>query len=67
MPVWVITKEIKMNELEQKLEDLLERLSKVLDDDDMELLRYACGKTQTRDILTDMFNDFGTIFGESKK
>jgi hypothetical protein len=61
-------KEIKMNELERELDDLLERLEKVLTPDDMATLRYACGKVKVdKDLMQEMFNDFGTIFGENKK
>jgi len=61
-------KEIKMNEMERELDDLLERLDKVLTPDDMALLRYACGKSkQSKDLMSDVFNDFGNIFGENKK
>ncbi len=57
-----------MNEMERELDDLLERLSKILTEDDMALLRYACGKTkQSENLMRDVFVDFGTIFGENKK
>lgn len=68
MPIWVITKEIAMNEFEQKLDDLLDRLGKVLTADDMDILYYACGKTKlSSEKLRDLFIDIGNIFGESKK
>ena len=57
-----------MNELERELDDLLERLEKVLTPDDMNLLRYACGKTkQSKQFLREVFVDIGNIFGENKK
>lgn len=68
MPVWVITKEIAMNEFEQELDDLLDRLSKVLNKQDMEILYHACGKSkQSENLMRDVFIDFGKIFGETKK
>lgn len=68
MPKWVLTKEIKMNEMEQELDDLLDRLDKVLTENDMALLRYACGKSkQSKDVMRDVFIDFGKIFGENTK
>lgn len=68
MPKWVLTKEIKMNELEQELDDLLDRLEKILTDEDMATLRYACGKSkQSKDRMQDLFIDFGKIFGENTK
>lgn len=61
-------KEIYMNEFEQELDDLLGRLEKVLTEQDMATLRYACGKTkQNKDLLRDVLVDFGNIFGENKK
>lgn len=61
-------KEIYMNEFEQELDDLLDRLEKVLTEQDMATLRYACGKTkQNNDLLRDVLVDFGNIFGENKK
>lgn len=57
-----------MNEMEQELEDLLNRLEKILTPNDMNLLRYACGKSkQSSDLMQDVFIDFGQIFGENKK
>lgn len=57
-----------MNEMEQELNDLLDRLEKVLTENDMALLRYACGKSkQTEDVMRNVFIDFGNIFGENKK
>lgn len=57
-----------MDEFEQELEDLLERLDKVLTKEDMATLRYACGKSkQSKNLLRDVFVDFGNIFGENKK
>lgn len=57
-----------MNEIEKELDDLLDRLEKVLTPDDMTLLRYACGKSrQSKDLMRDVFIDFGQIFGENKK
>ncbi len=68
MPKWVLYKKIKMNEFEQELDDLLERLDKVLKPEDMATLRYACGKSkQNKDLMRDVFIDFGNIFGENKK
>jgi succinate dehydrogenase flavin-adding protein (antitoxin of CptAB toxin-antitoxin module) len=68
LPKWVLFKEIKMNEMEQELDDLLDRLDKVLTENDMALLRYACGKSKTSsDKLRDLFIDIGNIFGENKK
>ena len=68
MPKWVITKEIKMNEFEQELDDLLIRLEKILTPEDMNLLRYACGKSkQSKEFLREVFVDIGNIFGENKK
>lgn len=68
MPIWVIIKENEMSEIEQELDDLLERLEKVLRPDDIELLRQACGKSkQSKDLMRDVFIDFGNIFGENKK
>lgn len=61
-------KEIYMNDFEQELDDLLDRLEKVLTEQDMATLRYACGKTkQNNDLLRDVLVDFGNIFGENKK
>lgn len=57
-----------MNEFEQELDDLLERLDKILTPEDMATLRYACGKhKQNNDLLRDVLVDFGNIFGENKK
>jgi hypothetical protein len=57
-----------MNEFEQELDDLLDRLEKVLTEQDMATLRYACGKSkQSKDLMRDVFIDFGNIFGENKK
>lgn len=57
-----------MNDFEQELDDLLDRLEKVLTEQDMATLRYACGKTkQNNDLLRDVLVDFGNIFGENKK
>jgi hypothetical protein len=57
-----------MNEFEQELDDLLDRLEKVLTEQDMATLRYACGKSkQNKDLMRDVFIDFGNIFGENKK
>ena len=57
-----------MDEFEKELEDLLSRLDKVLTEQDMATLRYACGKTkQSKDLMRDVFIDFGNIFGENKK
>lgn len=57
-----------MNEFEQELDDLLGRLEKVLTEQDMATLRYACGKSkQSKDLMRDVFTDFGNIFGENKK
>ncbi len=57
-----------MNEMEQELTDLLDRLEKILTENDMALLRYACGKSkQTEDVMRNVFIDFGNIFGENKK
>ena len=68
MPIWVITKEIKMNEIEQELDDLLDRLEKILTPNDMNLLRYACGKSkQNKEFLREVFVDIGQVFGENKK
>ena len=63
-----LIKEIKMNEFEQELDDLLDRLDKILTEQDMSTLRYACGKSkQSKDLMRDIFIDFGNIFGENKK
>lgn len=68
MPIWVIIKENEMTEIEQELDDLLLRLDKVLTPEDMNLLRYACGKVKpSEDLMKDVFVDFGNIFGENKK
>ena len=68
LPKWVFIKEIKMNELEQELDDLLNRLDKVLTENDMALLRYACGKSkQSENLMRDVFVDFGKIFPENTK
>jgi hypothetical protein len=57
-----------MNEFERELDDLLNRLDKVLTEQDMATLRYACGKTkQSKQFLREVFVDIGNIFGENKK
>jgi len=57
-----------MNEFEKELDDLLDRLDKVLTEDDMATLRCAGGKSkQSKDLMRDVFIDFGNIFGENKK
>lgn len=57
-----------MNEFEQELDDLLGRLEKVLTEQDMATLRYACGKSkQSKEFLREVFVDIGNIFGENKK
>lgn len=66
MPQWVIIKENEMTEIEHKLDDLLARLEKVLAVEDMEILRYACGKGQSKDVMKEVFIDFGKIFGETR-
>jgi hypothetical protein len=54
---------MEINEFEQELDDLLDRLDKVLSQDDMATLRYACGKTK-QPMLREIFDDFNNIFGK---
>jgi hypothetical protein len=63
-----------MNEFEQELDDLIDRLDKVLTKNDMTILRIACGKApkcfafkQPHEVLQNTFDDFNKIFSGVKK
>jgi hypothetical protein len=55
-----------MNEMEQRLEVALDNMEygTELAQDDIDVIRAACGKSKPKnETLTNLFNDFGAIFG----
>jgi hypothetical protein len=58
-----------MNEFEQRLEIALENIEHdYASPDDIAVIRAACGKAKPtkNQVLTELFNEFGTIFGTGK-
>ena len=61
-----------MSQLNQLMIEMEERLEIALDNmefgtelaqDDIDVIRAACGKPRKNKVLTNLFNDFGDIFG----
>ena len=54
-----------MLEMEERLEIALNNMEfgTELDQDDIDIIRAACGKTTRNTLLQDVFDDFGNIFG----
>lgn len=54
-----------MLEMEERLEIALNNMEfgTELDQDDIDVIRAACGKTTRNTLLQDVFDDFGNIFG----
>jgi hypothetical protein len=57
-----------MQEMEQRLEIALDNMEFGTDlaQDDIDVIRAACGKPKKNVVLKELFNDFGTIFGGAK-
>ena len=64
-----------MGELNQLMLEMEERLEIALDNmefgtdlaqDDIDVIRAACGKPKKNVVLKELFNDFGAIFGGAK-
>ena len=57
-----------MLEMEERLEIALDNMEygTELDQDDIDVIRAACGKPKHNVVLKELFNDFGTIFGGAK-
>jgi len=58
-----------MNEFEQRLEEALENIEHdYASPDDIAVIRAACGKPKPtkNQVLTELFNEFGNIFGTGK-
>ena len=58
-----------MNEFEQRLEEALENIEHdYATPDDIAVIRAACGKPKPtkNEVLKELFNEFGTIFGQGK-
>ena len=64
-----------MGELNQLMIEMEERLEMALDNmehgtdlaqDDIDVIRAACGKPNRNVVLQDVFNDFGNVFGGAK-
>ena len=56
-----------MNEFEQRLEIALENIEHdYASPDDIAVIREACGKPKPtkNEVLKELFNEFGTIFGK---
>jgi hypothetical protein len=56
------------NEMEERLEIALDNMEfgTDLSADDIDVIRAACGKPRKNKTLTNLFNDFGAIFGGEK-
>lgn len=54
-----------MLEMEERLEIALNNMEfgTELAQDDVDVIRAACGKPRKNKVLTNLFNDFGDIFG----
>lgn len=54
-----------MLEMEERLEIALNNMEygTELAQDDIDVIRAACGKPRKNKVLTNLFNDFGDIFG----
>ena len=54
-----------MTEMEQRLEIALDNMEYGTDlsQDDVDVIRAACGKPKRNDLLQSVFNDFGKVFG----
>jgi hypothetical protein len=54
-----------MLEMEERLEIALNNMEYGTDlaQDDIDVIRAACGKPRKNKVLTNLFNDFGDIFG----
>jgi hypothetical protein len=54
-----------MLEMEERLEIALNNMEfgTELDQDDIDVIRAACGKPNRNVLLQDVFNDFGNVFG----
>lgn len=59
-----------MQEFEQRLEEALQNIEfDYATPDDIAVIRAACGKPKPvtkNEVLTDLFNEFGNIFGGNK-
>lgn len=58
-----------MNEFEERLEQALQNIEyDYASPDDIAVIRAACGKPKPtkNQVLTELFNEFGTIFGTGK-
>ena len=59
-----------MQEFEERLEEALENMENdCVTQDDITVIRAACGKPKPvtkNEVLTDIFNEFGNIFGGNK-
>ena len=57
-----------MLEMEERLEIALDNMEfgTELDQDDIDVIRAACGKPNRNVLLQDVFNDFGNVFGGAK-
>jgi hypothetical protein len=56
---------MEINEFDERLEQVLSKLDGMLTEEEVDVLRYACGKSRTKnshEVMQDIFNDFGTIF-----
>ena len=54
-----------MLEMEERLEIALNNMEfgTELAQDDIDVIRAACGKPRKNKVLTNLFNDFGNVFG----
>ena len=54
-----------MQEMEQRLEIALDNMEYGTDlsQDDIDVIRAACGKPKRNDLLQSVFEDFGNVFG----
>ena len=54
-----------MTEMEQRLEVALDNMEygTELSQDDVDVIRAACGKPNRNTLLQDVFDDFGNVFG----
>jgi hypothetical protein len=57
-----------MLEMEERLEIALNNMEfgTELDQDDIDVIRAACGKPNRNSLLKDVFEDFGNVFGGAK-
>ena len=57
------------DELEQELDIVLNKVQAILSKNEMNILRYACGKPEKHyavEHLNNLFNDFSNIFRSNK-